>query len=309
MKSINWQRPISQIKGFKVDMKKLLFFTLLLSATSLFAEDHELFVKAGGAVGRYIGLKENYFETGLFYVPNTQENFKPILDASFYRLEDHEWASSVGLGFRWGDCNCDRAWGANVYYDARRFSHSNYIDCYRVHKGHDYLNRIGVGLESLGECLDFRINGYIPVGTNKFDRKKNSYNNIGGGNFASYREYEYNLYGIDGEVGYRYPLYCDFDLYAAVGGYYYTNKHTRDFGGPQGRLSLLYSDYVEFEGIYTYDRVNSSCFQGKVMLSIPLDALWNACDCQATCFNLFKQPIKRNGVIFTDRRCCWNYNW
>ncbi len=290
------------------NMKKILTFFLFLAAY-LEAADNELFLKAGGACGRYIGLKENYLETGIWYAPDIQDNWVPLVDTSFYLLENDTWAASAGIGFRWTPCDCTGAFGANLYYDCRRFKFRDYCNCEPLGKEHHFLNRIGIGVEWLSDCFDARVNGYIPIGNSRFSGRKTSFNQIGNGYFASYRKYEFNLYGVDGEIGYRAPIYCGLDLYAAIGGYYYGHREIKDIIGPQARLALLYSEYIELEGIYTYDRVNGNCLQGKVLFSIPLDSLWDCFECSSDCFNFLKQPIKRNGIIFTERRCCWNYNW
>lgn len=290
-------------------MRRLFLTALLFVSTLLHAEDSELFLKAGASAGRYIGLKENYFETGIFYAPNCEGNWTPLIDTSFYRLEDDNWAASAGVGFRFNPCESERLWGANLYYDCRGFKFRDYCNCEPLGKEHRFLSRIGIGFESLGPCFDVRVNGYIPVGGSKFQGRKTSFNNMPNGYYASFHKCETNPYGVEGEIGFHSPSYCDFSLYTALGGYYYFHDNFKDIVGPQGRLSLLYSDIMELEGIYTYDRQNNSCVQGKLALYLPLDALWNCCEKCNSCLNLFKQPIRRNGVIFTDRRCCWNYNW
>ncbi|MFV0339696.1 MAG: inverse autotransporter beta domain-containing protein [Parachlamydiaceae bacterium] len=288
-----------------------IFFTLLTLAVSLLsAEENELFLKTGASAGRYISLKENYLETGIFYAPNWEDNWIPLIDTSFYRLEDDNWAASAGVGVRYNACDSERLWGANLYYDCRGFKFRDYCNCQPLGKERRFLSRIGIGFESLGPCFDFRVNGYIPVGSSKFQGRETSFNNIGNGYYASFHKNETNPYGIDGKIGFRTPSYCDFSLYSAIGGYYYFHDDFKDIVGPQARLALLYSDIAELEAIYTYDRCNNSCFQGRLMFYLPIDALWNCCDCFCSpCLNLFKQPIRRNGVIFTDRRCSWNYNW
>lgn len=290
-------------------MIRLFLLPMFFIASLLSAWDEELFLKMGGGVGRYIGQRDNYLETGVFYTSDKFEGFVPIVDTSFYYLNGNSWAASAGIGIRTNPCDCDRSYGANLFYDCRQFKPHNYCNCSKSGRERFFANRIGIGLESLGECFDFRFNSYLPLGKSHFKGGKHSFTTIGNGYVASYRKHEYLPYGIDGEIGYRTPLFCNFSLYGALGGYYYFKRNIEKIAGPQGRLSLWYSDFVELEGYYTYDKQNQSAFQARVMLSIPLDDLWNCFECAESCFNLLKQPIKRNGIIFTEKKCCWKYNW
>ena len=58
---------------------------------------------------------------------------------------------NVLVGHRFFDPMTDRVWGAYLGYDHRDTGSSRF-------------NQIGVGIESLGEGWDFRVNGYIPIG-------------------------------------------------------------------------------------------------------------------------------------------------
>jgi hypothetical protein len=283
-----------------------LFFLALLP---VYAAADELFIETGAAAGRFIGLKENYLEAECFYVGDWACNWAPLMDAHAYFLENSTWAGSAGIGFRAQGCGCDRLWGMNLFYDFRELEFRDYCNCEPQKRERHFFHRAGIGFESLGTCVDYRANVYIPIGNQEISGKKESFNNIGNGYYASFRKKEYLYAGVDAEVGFRTPSWCDLSLYGAVGGYYYHHDDLKDLIGPMARLDIQYGSWLTLEGRYSYDQVNNSSAQGRLMLTIPLDALWNCCTEACSCFNPFIQPLQRNGLIFTERTCCWNYNW
>lgn len=270
-------------------------------------------LEAGAAFGDYIGLHENYREAGLFVAPRAICNWQPFLDLRDYRFKNGTWAASAGIGFRrWNDC-CTRLMGINLYYDYRETLHKQDIcDCICEFKKWNYnsFNRIGVGLEYLGGCVDFRVNGYFPVGTTKHRGRTIFFNNFANGFSASVQPTQFIRYGVDGEVGRELFNFCGSSLYAAVGGYYFDHKDLKEISGPLARLELNWKEYLTLEFRYSYDRVYHSRFQGKFLFRIPLENLFcckSACD---QCWdNFLLQPVRRFGVPFIDDNCCWKWNW
>ena len=292
---------------------KVLFLSLLASC-SLIAEEIETIedpswtvdLKGGYAFGHYIGLDKNYGELGLFIAPHSYAPWVPFADLNGYWLSDNKWAASCGLGMRWlNPCSCrglSRAWGANLYYDYRHGCRN---------KG---FNRIGIGLESLGPCFDFRINGYIPVE----DKQRCFfcfYDQYIGNYFWKQEENQFSFRGIDAEIGWRMWNRCDFSLYGAAGPYYYQSKAVKGFAGGFARLSLTWQDYLSFIVRVSYDREFRTKVQGEVLVNLPLYDVFSKtqeCSCECSCSNFCSwlvQPVQRNNVIFT-KRCRHNeWNW
>ena len=102
------------------------------------------------AAGQFIGLKEGYGELGFLLAPDEMTAYQPLADLKVYWLDNGRFASSLGFGLRWWNQYTPRIWGANIFYDYRSEDVGNF-------------NRIGLGLELLGDWLDYRLNVYLPV--------------------------------------------------------------------------------------------------------------------------------------------------
>src|SRR5262249_39646784 len=67
-------------------------------------------------------------------------------------LTDHDvTGANLGAGYRYFFPEINRIFGANAYFD-------------NTDTGHSHFNQVGFGMESFGRYLDFRANGYAPVG-------------------------------------------------------------------------------------------------------------------------------------------------
>ena len=240
---------------------------------------------AGYAFGQFIGLKQNYGEVGLFIAPRSLSPWYPFAQLNGYWLQDNKWAASAGAGVRRMNECCDRLYGVNFFYDGRRGCRSK------------VFNRFGIGLESLGRCLDFRINGYLP-----FQEKHHCccsfFDQYTGGFFWKQRESEFVFRGVDAEIGYQFWKGCDFFLYGAAGPYYYYNKRIGGFAGAFVRLELTWQDYLSFIVRVSGDKEFHTQVQGEVLVTIPLynDSCCNPCP---TCCISPYQPVERNNIIFT----------
>jgi hypothetical protein len=284
----------------------LLIFTALVPMK---ATCDELFLETGAAAGRFIGLREDYVDADLFYVMDPVCNWAPLFDAHVYYLEKDTWAGSFGAGVRYQDCDCDRVWGANLFYDFREFKFEECCSCVCEKTKHRYFHRVGIGLESLGPCVDYRANVYLPIGKTRQLGDQCLIDNISGRFQATFSKFEYMPTGFDAEAGFNLGCCHDFALYGALGGYYFHHDKLKDMYGPMARFDLTWFEWLSLEGRYSYDQVNHSAFQGRIALTVPLSDFWNCCSEACDCVNLFIQPFQRNGLIFTDRKCCWKYNW
>lgn len=288
----------------------IAFFCLTLSSFQLRAEENigefpslgdsipaysPTRLEISGIVGEGFGKDRRCASLKFFHAPKTfADNLQPFIDIREYYLSHDEWATNLGAGLRWFNSN-DRIWGVNVYYDLRTR--------YRT------FNQIGVGFESLGECLDFRLNGYFVMGRKKRARSTEVYNYPGGfrmtctpllcaGN------------GANAEVGTHFGLCYPFKFYTAIGPYYYGSKAIGHFWGGLLRLKAYFKDYFSLEGRVSYDRKYHLKGQGIFTVSIPFDYLFNACGCSMDiCRGLLFQPVERNEIIPLDKRCCWRQNF
>lgn len=251
-------------------------------------------LEGGYAAGKFIGIKDNYSEIGVFATPKNFQDIQPVVDLRTYRLDSGKWAASIGGGVRFWNYRMNSLIGTNLYYD--------YLE------GHICpFHRLGAGVEWLGECLDARVNAYIPISGLSRSTPKCHFNNLGDGYFATFREREFAFLGVEAEIGKNLAGPYNFNLYGALGPYYYHNKHVRNIYGGYARLGLNWQQYIFLEGKMSYDNEYHSHFLGKILFSIPLERVF---DCLSECgCNSCYRHIYRNGLIFTKRCCDWNWNW
>lgn len=264
-------------------------------SSSLFNLSNSRF-EIGYAFGRYISLDENYLELGFFSPILNSDSYQLLVDTKGYRFDNGKWGASAGLGFR--TALCDSVIGANVFYDYLRGSYKN------------NFNQVGVGVEWLSGCFDVRANGYFPVGTTTYYDCACVFDDFSDSLFASKSFAEYAYTGFDAEVGMNLFSYCDFNFYAAGGPYYYkrTGKNF-DFWGGYGRFEVSWKDMLSAQVIVTGDKVYSTRVQGIVRLSLPFSFFSSSCNTQCVCNEQLLRPIRRNGVILTDKCCDWTWNW
>jgi hypothetical protein len=247
------------------------------------------------SVGKFIGIDENYAELGVFAPLYLSNSYLAFLDCRGYRFNDSKWGESTGVGFRRALTNY-HILGANLYYDNLEGDF------------HKSFNRLGVGLEWLGNCLDLRLNGYFPLGSETHSSKKISYENYMGDYHATCHEEQFSISrGFDAEIGGCFFNRNKFVAYGAVGTYYYFSKDDTNYFGGQARLEVFFNSIVSLQVKTSYDSVNHSHTQGRILLSIPLDFFCK----KPRCFyrNKILQPIKRNSIIFTDKCCDYTWNW
>lgn len=286
-------------------MKKTLLATFLscfLSVTSLYAEFNllpnvqEPRLEFGYAVGDFITIDRNYAEIGLF-VPATFDDWQPFFDIEGYRFDNGRWAASTGVGLRRIICD-NTVVGANVYYDYRESNFKN------------HFNQIGVGVEWLTSCWDFRLNTYFP-----FSQKESGHGckfDLGDGFFASNHRDSFAYTGFDAEIGTPLTSFCGFDLYGAVGPYYYKNRHRHHngFWGGFARLELDWMTIFTVTLQASHDKVYHTNVQGIFEVSIPFDFFcFNSCNEGCGCNCNIIQPIVRNNLIQIDDCCSWKWNW
>ena len=252
-------------------------------------------IETGYSAGQFIGIKQGYAEASLFLPTLAQDSLIPIIDLRGYRFNDTKWGLSFGGGIR-KYIDCVQAVGANVYYD------------YLEGKCSKSFNRIGLGFEWLGNSVDFRLNAYLPIGNQMQSSKPVNFSDYIGGYQASCRKKQFSIgRGVDAEVGGRLCYLDNFNVYGAIGPYYYSTRTKSHFFGCQASIQASYRSFISIECKASYDSVNQSQVQGRIQVSIPFDILSEGWTCmyEDTIF----QPVRRTGVIFTDECCDYKWNW
>lgn len=254
-------------------------------------------IELGYSVGKYISIDKNYSTIGLFVPLTSPDCYSTFLDVYGYRFNDGKWAASAGVGIR-QDVSEFSTIGINAYYD------------YRRGEAKHNFNQIGIGIEWLNGCWDFRANGYLPISKKTQTSSFCNFDQLGDGFFATRRRIEYAYSGFDAEIGFPLLNYCDFNLYGAAGPYYYQRSHFNRFFGGYGRLELNWKSFLTFQVRMSHDKVYSTKVQGMIQISFPLDYFFsNSCRKEEECCQLIYPRVRRNGIILTDHCCDWTWNW
>lgn len=252
-------------------------------------------IHAGYSTGEFIGIEDDYTELGIFAPLYFCDDTNFFLDATGYRFNNSHLASSIGLGLRKRFC-CGDVGGLNVYWDAYDAKCSK------------NFNRIGVGLEWFGRCWEARANGYFNVGKKSTSCHCRIYDDYDGPYFATCNSTQYAIdNGFDAEIGVPFCLPCNFKIFAGAGPYYYTSKSEKNFWGGQARLELDWHQILTLRVRTSYDSYYKSHTQGQIFLTLPFEVFCGGFCC--LCDDPLLRPVYRNGIIFTNECCSYDWNW
>ena len=217
------------------------------------------------------------------------ECWLPFVDLKWHHLgSSNSWAANAGVGLRCLD-PWDRTIGINVFYDHRYSRETEF-------------NQIGFGLESLGEIIDVRINGYFPF--KKTTETAVLFNDYIGDYFVEASQEWLSMTGFDLELGCTVFNNGLFGIYAAAGPYYYYNTQDelyfprKNFWGGMARIAVQCTDYLSLEVKASYDTMFKTKVQGELQLTLPFEKCFELCKWTSdACANIFLKPVERREVI------------
>ncbi len=252
-------------------------------------------------INAYTGYGTNYSSGTLFFAPDYRLGHTlQFIDTRLHRFDDQTYGANVGIGWRYIPKNntfCNLL-GFNVYYDYRRGHNWNY-------------NQIGMGLEVLGNRLDFRANLYVPIATQKYSICC-IYDNYIGDWYASYCKCESISYGYNAEIGYLIVRSKNILLYAATGPYYFSAKCLERTAGWDIRIRPQFRDYFAVDFKINYDRFYHTVYQTTFIVSLPLYQVFARKNkhgpCRITDRQIY-QPVIRLEAIPISRNACWQTNF
>jgi hypothetical protein len=182
-------------------------------------------------------------------------------------------------------------WGVNAYYDYRQTHHKKY-------------NQVGLGLEYLSLHWDYRINGYLPVGSTKSRIYGAKFDKFQGNNFYIKYKHEFAMPGVDAEAAYHWLPMKDLDITAAVGPYYFHGDYDKFAVGGKARAKIEYLSAISIEGIASYDNLFKWIGQGQIALTIPLGPKMkdrkiapSSCNNASFLGRRLVQPVERAEII------------
>jgi hypothetical protein len=245
-------------------------------------------IESGG-----IGYEDGYTTLEAFFASDpSQWRVTPFLDARGHVFDNGKWAANAGAGLRalWKN----RAYGINAYYDYRNVGRFN-------------SNQVGVGLETLGELFDFRINGYLPVGTKISNPYHTVFKKFSGHHMLLSQKYQSAMKGADAEFGFHFGKSKSFDFYAAAGPYYFIGEKAPVTWGGKARILGAFKDILILEISDSYDRTFHNKFQGQISLSFSfgpkswIEARGRTCEVANTLNDRMLQPVGRQEIIVVDK--------
>lgn len=211
-----------------------------------------------------LGLRHNSSTAGIDGITRI-EGFLPLrqrpgqdltfLEGNFLLDNDANVGGQLALGHRFYDAQQDRIWGGYFAVDYRNTDQADFY-------------QLGLGFESLGEVLDFRVNGYLPIGDTselideqRFDSGDRTFTGFAGHRLLLTNErirqtsqtWEDALGGLDAEIGARLAHWEDGDLRAFGGLYYYDGPHTDGTLGWRVRLAATPVDHIQIGAALQHD--------------------------------------------------------
>lgn len=231
-----------------------------------------------------IGYKEGYTSLAFFFAWPQGSDWTIFGDARGHVFNQGKFAVNGGLGARYQGTS--RLYGVSSYYDFRQ-NHANY-------------NQVSLGLESLGKRWDFRINGYLPVGTidGTYDTTF-----VGVRNnrliFSKKQEFALGCIQTEAEIHLdEISVPCSF----SIGPYWLNGQNTNAWGG-EVRFMMNFSDYVWIEGNASYDNLFKWIGQGRLGVIVPFGPRKKDSDPNKTQLKkLSLKRVNRREIIPLDRK-------
>lgn len=220
--------------------------------------DNQIGIRHNEAQG--VGYKQGYTTVEAFFLSKYFGNdFLPFIDLRGHVFNNGKFAGNIGIGSRSLLSQINHYLGAYLYYDVRSENRLT-------------INQIGPGLELVGKRMEYRLNGYFPVG-----KKTSRYYGLKFHEFKGYsmfveRTQKRALSAIDGEVGVHFvQSTTDYDLFGGISPYYLWGSDDSAWGG-KARLTGSYKQYITLELSGSYDSIFKGTVQGSIALRVPFGA-------------------------------------
>jgi trimeric autotransporter adhesin len=211
------------------------------------------------------------------FIPLMQTPGKDLLflEGRFLLDNDANPGGSLVLGYRAYQATAKRIYGAYLAYDNRD-------------TGSNVFSQVGLGLETLGEGWDARINGYIPAGNTRQTVRETT---IASNNYSvsstrfqansllasgtrqqlTIRDLEAAMAGFDAEIGGRLVKFPDDggDLRGYGGLYYLSATGSPSVVGVRGRLEARVTDNLLLGVAVQHDGLFGTNVFGTIALTLP----------------------------------------
>lgn len=215
--------------------------------------------------GGLYGYQGGYTTIGAF-VPFAIESDEAIVfvDARGLVTYDNQGGgANVGAGWRWWMREYDRIVGLSAWYDNSNGGIG------------PNFNQIGLSYESLGRYVDYRINGYIPAGSNNHVGSSSLATTAScmGNNIVFQRttQMAQSYTGFDVETGGPLPIIGRYGVNGYIGGYHFmgAGQAGGSFTGVSGRFLSQINEDVSFGMQVTSDHTFGLNTQFQVFVTLP----------------------------------------
>src|SRR4051812_5900552 len=193
---------------------------------------HEMHASIRHNEARGIGYKDGYTTLEAFGIyDGWGSGFMPFVDLRGHIFNNGYLAGNVGIGERTLFTSINHTLGSYLYYDVRRVGHGLTV------------NQLSPGIELVGERMEYRINGYFPLGKQKSPEYGFDFDKFKGNSIILKAKQSQAMLGFDAEVGAHIPQNITYDVYVAAGPYYFHSSNAAAWGG-RARVLGRYKEYV-----------------------------------------------------------------
>jgi hypothetical protein len=220
-----------------------------------------------------VGYSNGYSTLAAAVVPVAPTFGYYFLDGRAHILNDGNFASNLGNGFRYKFKEHNSILGVNTYYDYR-YDRANY-------------QQLGVGLDFRKDRFFTCTNGYFPI-VNPKKEVEESECIYPSGLVVKKKSVVQALSRWDLEEGYFFVVKDQLIFYAGVGPYFLWNQslcESKTWGG-MGHLKLNIVKYLTFEFFISHDSFFETKCQGLFSITFP-----NSSSKQIGVFPVFRQEI------------------
>lgn len=243
---------------------------------------------------------ENYTSLGVTIAPDLKLGAPlPLFDLRGYRFMGEKYGAIAGFGVRFPtskESKCE-LFGINTAYQYRSTQNGN-------------VHQLSAGLEYITNFLEFRFNGYIPLGDTELQSKV-IFNDYVGNYEAQYNFTEKVSYALNAEIG-IYLLNNElFSLYFATGPYQiYAVDFFNNETGVEVFFRPRYKDILSAEIKYRYDSLFESRWEAQISLHLPLYRIGRkkSQSCSILPYQVY-QPLKFIDVVPVGKSEFWDVNW
>lgn len=230
-------------------------------------------------------------------------------DVRLFLSDPGFFGANIGLGYRFYDDFRNRVWGVNTYYDYRD-------------TGNNGFNQWGIGFESLGERLDYRLNFYLPGGgrrlaaesflsstqssqsiTSPFYQGNNLLFDLTRQEVTTVdrrRRFESAMGGLDFEIGGPPLAFFENRFASYLGFYHFQGSAVQQAWGVRGRFEFNLADFFVLNLSVSNDQVFDTNVVFSAAFYFPAPAS-KECRARLDGRKRLDEPIIRNSYIVVGR--------